>query len=163
VSTATEAQSLALARLLDEEAAALRGFLDLLQKEQDALVRGDAEALLPLAEDKNRHFARLALLAEGRNQALARLGLPADRPGVEAWLAGKGNLAAARRRWQEMLEHLARVRELNRTNGILIATRLQHNQQALQALLSAANQAALYGPDGQARPLGGGRHHLGSG
>ncbi len=162
MSTAAPAQNLALARFLDEEAAALGDFLDLLQKEQEALVRGDAEALLPLAEDKNQHFARLAQLAERRNEALARLGLPADRPGMEAWLAGTGDLAAARRRWQEMLERLARARELNRTNGILIATRLQHNQQALQALLFAANQAALYGPDGHAKPLGSGRH-LGSG
>lgn len=161
MSTAATHQSLALARLLEEEAAALGDFLDLLQKEQEALVRGDAEALLPLAEDKNRHFARLAQLAEGRNQALARLGLPADRPGMEAWLAGTGE-PTARRRWQEMLERLVRARELNRTNGILIVTRLQHNQQALQVLLAAADQAALYGPDGQARPLGGGRH-LGSG
>jgi flagellar biosynthesis/type III secretory pathway chaperone len=50
-----------------------------------------------------------------------------------------------------------KARALNQTNGKLIATRLASNQQALATLMAAANQAALYGPDGQARPLGGGR------
>lgn len=38
---------------------------------------------------------------------------------------------------------------LNEANGKLIALRLQHNQQALNILLAAANGAATYGPDGQ--------------
>lgn len=41
---------------------------------------------------------------------------------------------------------------LNETNGRLIALRLQHNQQALNVLLAAANTAATYGPDGQQQP-----------
>lgn len=150
-----------LQHLVDEEAAALRDFISLLEREQDVLVRGDAEHLLPLAAEKNECFARLATLGGRRNQALAQAGFAADRAGIESWLAGRSDLLAARRRWQELLERLGHARDLNRTNGTLIATRLQHNQQALQALLSAANQASLYGPDGQARPAGGGRH-LGS-
>lgn len=38
---------------------------------------------------------------------------------------------------------------LNEANGKLIALRLQHNQQALNVLLAAADTAATYGPDGQ--------------
>lgn len=38
---------------------------------------------------------------------------------------------------------------LNEANGKLIALRLQHNQQALNVLLAAANTVATYGPDGQ--------------
>jgi flagellar biosynthesis protein FlgN len=38
---------------------------------------------------------------------------------------------------------------LNEANGKLIALRLQHNQQALNVLMDAANTAATYGPDGQ--------------
>ena len=38
---------------------------------------------------------------------------------------------------------------LNEANGKLIALRLQHNQQALNVLMAAANTAATYGPDGQ--------------
>lgn len=43
------------------------------------------------------------------------------------------------------------ARSLNETNGKLIALRLQHNQQALNVLLSAADAVATYGPDGQQR------------
>jgi flagella synthesis protein FlgN len=45
---------------------------------------------------------------------------------------------------------VAAARTLNEANGKLIALRLQHNQQALNVLLAAANTAAAtYGPDGQ--------------
>lgn len=76
---------------------------------------------------------------------------------MESWIerhAGPGN---AKRDWQTLLSLAEKASALNRTNGKLIATRLAHNQQALSTLLAAANQAALYGPDGQARPVGGGR------
>lgn len=38
---------------------------------------------------------------------------------------------------------------LNEANGKLIGLRMQHNQQALNVLMAAANSAATYGPDGQ--------------
>lgn len=46
-------------------------------------------------------------------------------------------------------ELAAAAKMLNETNGKLIALRLQHNQQALNVLLAAADSAATYGPDGQ--------------
>lgn len=73
---------------------------------------------------------------------------------MAAWLGGE---EAARDTWQALLALAARARALNETNGRLIAERLAHNRQALAVLLAAADQAALYGPDGQPRPLGGGR------
>lgn len=46
---------------------------------------------------------------------------------------------------------------LNEANGKLIALRLQHNQQALNVLMAAANATSTYGPDGQQQSSGGGR------
>ncbi|MDP1652678.1 MAG: flagellar export chaperone FlgN [Rhodocyclaceae bacterium] len=46
-------------------------------------------------------------------------------------------------------ELAAEARALNEINGKLIALRLQHNQQALNILLAAADSATTYGPDGQ--------------
>lgn len=143
--------------LLFEEAEQLRGFLALLEREQQALAAGDVDRLLPLAEEKGVLFTRLAGLGEARNQALAAESLPPDRPGVEAWLDRHPELPGARKAWQDLLKLTLKARELNQLNGKLIGTRLASNQQALSVLLEAANQAALYGPDGQARPLGGGR------
>ncbi len=46
---------------------------------------------------------------------------------------------------------------LNEANGKLIALRLQHNQQALNVLMAAADTAATYGPDGQQQSAVGSR------
>jgi flagella synthesis protein FlgN len=147
----------ALQNLLSEEAGQLRGFLVLLEKEQQALAEGDVDRLVPLAAEKTEAFGRLSRLGEARGQALAAAGLTADRQGMEAWLRQHTEFQQARKTWQALLALAEKASALNQTNGKLIATRLAHNQQALATLMAAANQAALYGPDGQARPLGGGR------
>ena len=146
-----------LQHLLHEEVALLRDFLALLQREQKTLMDGDIDRLSPLASEKSALFGRLAALGDTRNKALAALALAPDRVGVEAWLAAHPGEAASRKAWAELLALTLQARELNRVNGNLINTRLANNQQALTTLLAAANQAALYGPDGQTTPIGGGR------
>jgi flagella synthesis protein FlgN len=157
VSGSAGAPPIPLQNLIAEEVAQLRDFLVLLEKEQQALAAGDVDRLLPLADDKNRLFGRLAQLGEARGQALAAAGFTADRQGMEGWLARQPNANGAGRTWQELLSLAEKARALNEINGKLIASRLADNQQALSALMAAANQAALYGPDGQARPIGSGR------
>lgn len=146
-----------LKHLLIEEAARLRDFLVLLEKEQQALADGDVERLMPIAAEKTELFGRLAQLGESRGRALAAEGLAADRQGMESWLGRHPDQAGAKQDWLALLAMAEKARALNQTNGKLIATRLAHNQQALATLMNAANQASLYGPDGQARPVGGGR------
>ena len=153
----SDAASAPLQHLLVEEVAHLRGFLELLEAEQQALVAGDIDRLMPLAGEKTELFARLSDLGAARGRLLAEAALGADRAGMEAWLARHADAAAPRRAWRELLTLGERARALNESNGRLIATRLANNQQALATLLGAANQAALYGPDGQATPVGGGR------
>lgn len=145
--------------LLVEEAAKLRSFLSLLEQEQHALTGGDVDRLIRLAEEKSALLTCLADLCAARNQALAAESLPPDRPGVEAWFERHPDpqFADAQRAWQDLLVLAVKAREINRVNGQLIGARLAGNQQALSVLLAAANQAALYGPDGQAQPLGSGR------
>lgn len=146
-----------LQNLIAEEVAQLRNFLVLLEQEQQALATGDVERLLPLAGDKNKLFGRLAQLGEARGKALAAFGFAADRQGMEGWLGRQTDAGGAGRTWQELLTLAEKARALNQINGKLIATRLADNQQALSTLMAAANQAALYGPDGQTRPVGSGR------
>jgi len=54
-------------------------------------------------------------------------------------------------------ELAAEAKTLNETNGKLIALRLQQNRKALDILLSAADNATTYGPDGQQQTGLGGR------
>jgi flagella synthesis protein FlgN len=77
-----------------------------------------------------------------------------------AGIAGNGSArpdAKAAAAWRQLLQLAQTTRQLNQTNGVLIAARLQHNQQAFAALQSAAGVVSLYGPQGQTLGYSGGR------
>lgn len=147
-----------LSRLLADELALLREFVALLGREQQALIPGDIDRLLPLAEEKTRLATVLGRMAGARNQALAGAGLAADKAGMEAWLTSQGQATPSRADWAALLALAAEAKLQNEINGKLIATRLQHNRHALAVLHAAADQAMLYGPDGQPHATGSGRH-----
>lgn len=147
-----------LVKIVKEETVILRSFIGVLNEEQQALVAGALDRLVSLATEKSNTSIKLSQLAEQRNKTLAAAGLPLDRDGMENWLAQPSPTSKeALADWKNLLSLAAEARGLNQSNGTLIATRLQHNQQALTVLLSACNQAALYGPDGQTKPVGSGR------
>jgi flagella synthesis protein FlgN len=79
------------------------------------------------------------------------------------WLAGHpgSDTAELSELWHELVDLAAKARGLNDSSGILITTRLRHNQAALAALQSAARAYSLYGPDGQPSAVAGTRE-LGS-
>lgn len=149
-----------LAASLRGELSTLHEFIDILQHEQEALTQGDVERLNTLVAEKTRLATRLAACANERSRLLAALTLPTDRTGMAQWLslsrpqAGNPDTGKV---WEEILTQAAKAQGLNATNGTLINNRLQHNQHALNALLAASNQAALYGPDGQTHASGRGR------
>lgn len=148
----------ALARSLTEELQEIGAFLELLKQEQELLATGgNVDVLLPLVEKKSGFATRLAALSGHRDRLLVEAGLESGRAGMEALIAAGAATAAVASQWQKLLALAKEARTLNDTNGKLIARRLQHNQQALEALLSAADRAATYGPDGQQRSGGGGR------
>jgi flagella synthesis protein FlgN len=132
----------------------VRRFIAVLEHEQQILIDGDIDGLLPLAEEKNQLATQLSALAERRQQALTAIGNTPST--MAAWLATLVDPAPGAA-WQTLLELAAQARELNSLNGKLIAERMRHNQQSLAILLAAGDKAALYGPDGQTRTAGGGR------
>jgi len=146
-----------LAALLDEENHELDGFLRLLEREQGALGAGEVDRLVVLAEEKAAAFSRLAAIGRRRAETLIGAGFGGRPEAFEAWLARLPEKAPARARWQRLRDAAARAHDINRRNGELIRMRLLHNRQALALLLSLADQAALYGPDGQAQPRPSGR------
>ncbi len=80
---------------------------------------------------------------------LERDGFHADAAGVQAWLAKQP--ASVADEWKKLLERAQTAQRLNQTNGKLIQTHMQYNQQALATLMNAANKADVYGADGQPR------------
>lgn len=146
------------ATLLAEELAGIKDFVALLRAEQAHLVAGESEPLVALADRKTEIATRLTTLAARRHQMLAAAGLGDGRPAMDAWISRSGN-ATVREQWEDLLAQAAEARNLNETNGKLIGMHMQHNQQALSTLLAASNRAMTYGPDGQQRPGGMGRHY----
>lgn len=159
---ATPAQvAAALATLLAEEVREVETFIELLRQEQALLVSaGNADILMQLVERKSSYAARLKALSDKREELLAANGYEPGRNGMEAWLSKTPG--SSRSLWQKLMTLAAEARALNSTNGKLIGIHWQHNQAALTALMSAANRAMTYGPDGQQKGGGGGGRILGS-
>jgi flagella synthesis protein FlgN len=144
-------------QLLNSEFAALRDFVKILQQEQQALVAGEIDRLMPFVTEKTRLAASLGEFADQRSRLLDAASLPANKQGMEKWLAQLPATDPSRKIWAALVKLSAEAQALNESNGKVIAMLLQHNQQSLNVLLAAANQASLYGPDGQTKPKGGGR------
>lgn len=140
----------ALADLIAAEADVVSAFVLLLQEEQEILKSGSPDALPAIVERKAAATQKLGPLSSARNSALVRAGFATDRPGVEAWLQANPRDQATRKQWEKLQSLAAEAKELNRLNGELIHLRLQHNTQAVETLLAAANRQDLYGADGQA-------------
>lgn len=134
--------------LLGEEIALLREFISLLRHEQELLKQSGGEELLTLIETKNALANKLGELAQWRERKLAALGLPHGRPGMDTWLNQNAS-DVERQAWSWLCELASEARDLNAINGKLIGLHMQHNQQALAALMAAADKATTYGPDGQ--------------
>lgn len=126
---------------------ALRSFVALLKTEQEALISGNADQLLALADGKIQAVHALNKLAnERRDGLLARVG-KIESVDMSAWL--QANAANSLPVWNAIIQLAEQAQQLNRTNGILIQTKLRQNQQALMALQNATHSTSgLYGPDG---------------
>ena len=151
------AATLELVHAVEAEVTAVQSFLALLELEQGLLVKGEVDELIDLARQKNELAAQITALGSRRTEALAAAGLPADRPGIDAWLAVHPSETQARDAWNSLMSLAGQAHEVNRANGELIQIRMQHNAQALEALLGSNASLALYGPDGQNTPASGRR------
>ncbi len=148
---------------LKREFEAFRQFHQILRAEHTALVSGDAEGLVALAQRKNERVIELTQLAEARNHYLTESVGSTNQLGMEAWLStyDPADKYHAGMLWRELIDLARTTKELNESNGQLIHTHLAHNQQALNVLLGAnAGTSSLYGADGQtymAKPAGASR------
>lgn len=138
-----------ITELISAELDVLRQFVDVLQREQAALTDGRTESLIALAGEKVRHAERLAALNRDRDIKLRAAGFGSGRDGVQAWREAANMPIKVQNDLLNVIELAKESRRLNDLNGKLVADRMQHNQQALNVLLSAARQSTLYGPDGQ--------------
>jgi len=143
---------------IQDERIALLAFTDLLEAEQDALVRGDADRVAQLATDKAAQIELLAHLGELRSRHLVTHNLNAGANAMAAWLGrNPGFATAVKKIWQELLALAEKAQQMNLNIGVLIESRMQQNRLKLAVLQTAANSDGVYRPDGQLRPLRSGR------
>lgn len=150
----SSAEAARLHTILEAEAGSIQQFVELLALEQTALANGETDGLPGFAAQKNTLAAHLNRLAEERSRLLAQKGFSPDKSGIEAWCARHAGAKNEIQLWSDILELATRARELNRLNGVLIKTRMQHNAKALEILLGESNALRLYGPDGQSTTQG---------
>lgn len=154
--------STALRTAIAAEISALQSFIATLEEEQRLLISGDADAVLPLLEKKTALIAELGNAGQQREAAFQSLGVAISKDAMETWVAGSA--ADFQTQWQTLLELAQTANRINSTNGQLINTRLQYNQQALSILMNAAGNLgdnSTYGPDGH-KTTGSGSRPLGS-
>jgi flagella synthesis protein FlgN len=146
-----------LSGLLESEAREASAFVELLRKEQAMLTAGNVDGLLPLVEQKVGFADRLGTLADAREKIVNDSGAGSGRAGMETYLSRRPADKDLRQRWERLLALATDAQAMNQTNGKLIRIHLRHNQQAMETLMAATNQATTYGPDGHQRPAGSGR------
>ena len=140
---------------LHSERDVMRSFVALLENEQQCLLDDQTEQLFELADGKTRIVSQLEGLGKARRQYQTEHGAGSEADDMELWL--KNHAAHELPVWIEIRKLASRAQQLNHTNGEMIRVKLRHNQQALAILHNAAQNASLYGPDGQPTLPGKGR------
>lgn len=144
------------AKSLDAELHAFLEFIQVLQTEQEALIQGNVDFLIELAQLKSEKVVLLSQYAMSRSRFLDAQDCAPELGGMGKWLRQHDNPHIGEI-WRQLLKHAETAQQLNRINGVMIETKLRNNQQALAVLQAAANKSALYGPDGQTHAPGMGR------
>lgn len=137
-----------LVDVLDEQIRTAHAMLGTLDRESQALIESNPEALNSAGADKARLVETLELLERERREL-------ADTMRVKLTTSEGDNASA---RWRELLGLIERCREQNQRNGVLVKAR---REQVLEALkLLRGSELELYDSTGvkpaasSLRPLG---------
>ncbi len=128
-------------RLMDE-------LQELIRQEQDLLIASNVKGIASVIDQKSKLISELACLTHRRHQTLAAAGFQADESGMEDWLSQNTDSGVSTIR-QKLMDKVMTARECNRTNGLLINTKLNRNRNSLNILRGADNTGNFYGPNGQ--------------
>lgn len=128
-------------RLMDD-------LLGLIQQEQSLLVANNIKDIACVIDQKSKLISELANLAYQRHQTLGTIGLQANESGMQDWLTQNADCEVTTT-WQSLVGKVQAAKECNRTNGLLINTQLNRNQNSLNVLRGPDNIDSFYGPNGQ--------------
>ena len=132
----------------EQESKAVSRLVEILEQEQNCLIRADILQMQTLVDEKSKVLQSLNLLSLDRYQWLAKAGFTASEAGMADWLIDS-NEEAVQASWLAAQQMLAKAKELNRVNGLLINKHFTRNQQTLNALQGKSETGSFYGPNGQ--------------
>ena len=138
-----------LGDIFSKEINELNSFIDILKKEEQALVEGKIEEIDFYSSDKLRLIEVLTQLGNQRDGCLKEQNINLDEDSINNWLKRQSSEQLLCM-WRNLLDLAKTARQLNHSNGLIITSRLQHHQRTLAALQSAAGNVSCYGPKGQA-------------
>ena len=145
----TSANHLTSSVSFDKDAALVSSLLNDLQEEQTALISADLDMIERMIDKRVELLQELGAAASSRYDALAAAGFEPNEQGMSAWLEQQSNQVLDKA-WVTFQQQLARAKELNRLNGILINKHFQRNQEKLDALNGKSAAPQFYGKNGQA-------------
>lgn len=138
---------------LEAERNALHIFVEILKKEESALIQGKLEEIDYLASDKTKLIHELIQRDDRRNVFFQKIGLSLEKRSINSWLneltEQNSNLYEVKALWNELLDLAKTAQQFTHSNGLIISNLLQHNLRSFAALHGAAGNVALYGPKGQ--------------
>lgn len=137
----------------------MESFLDLLDREAEALIKSRFEELALITERKAQLAERITALEQEREHRQQAVGFALGREGGDAAAAAGGS--DVQQVWHELLKSAAQARDNNHRNGIMIHTHLDFVRRSINFL--RAHGQSLYGADGQHTVGLGNGHSLASG
>ena len=135
---------------LRREVSAYAEFLDLLQREQACLVRGEVDPLTGVSRQKSDKVEELGSLARLRCAFLESHALSPNAQGMRKWISAQRGTEAEEvsNLWDNLSKSAAEAQRINQLNGTLINNRLAYNREALTAFTVITRPMGVYGPDG---------------
>jgi flagella synthesis protein FlgN len=134
----------------EQDAKLVKNLLEELTLEQSALVKGDITLVEAIIDRKFTLLQQLSSVAKNRYELLANGGFEANESGMVAWIKRQNN-TSLQKSWDAFQIMLARTKETNRLNGVLINKHFSRNQQILNHLQGKPEAGNMYGKNGQAK------------
>jgi flagellar biosynthesis/type III secretory pathway chaperone len=131
---------------------ALQDFVDFLERELKDIAGFNADKLASNTADKERRLAELDAIERQRGRLVGLLGVARGEDEMRIVLAEHPNFAVNMSQvWEGILSASERARQLNETNGRLIASQLAYYEGRMTALIRFARpeSCATYGADGR--------------
>lgn len=148
---------MSIERLLEQECVQLGRFIQLLEREQEALTQANPAPLATIEQEKTAVVATLNALSAKRLAGIHPGAELNDKEIMQSWLQTQDINSAPSQHWQRLTDLARTAQRLNALNAQLVNQHLARTNQALSILDRSRTSAPLYGSDGQATHYTGSR------